>query len=152
MRRRQFLESALAATPLLAQHCAAKIDESDPTNANLCHRLDANSVSDDDPRFLEQIGLSWVRLEFGEGEVTLDTLRTQQRRFARFKMRIYSGVHYAYRSPRVQLGEPGRDQDIEIYRRFLHHAPEPHTLSRACAPCCGGPTKKSVSIQEKEHG
>ena len=34
-------------------------------------------------------------------------------------MRIYSGVHYSYRSRRVQLGEPGRDQDIETYRRFL---------------------------------
>ena len=34
-------------------------------------------------------------------------------------MRIYSGVHYAYRSRQVQLGEPGRDQDIETYCRFL---------------------------------
>jgi mannonate dehydratase len=121
MLRRQFLRSALAATgtPLLAQQGAAKIEEGDPRNAKLCHRLDAASVSDDDLRFLEQIGLKWVRLEFGEGEITLDTLRAQQRRFAQFGMRIYSGVHYAYRSRRVQLGEPGRDQDIETYRRFL---------------------------------
>jgi len=81
--------------------------------------LDATGISDDDLRFLEQIGLKWARLEFGEGEVTLDALRAQQRRFAQFGMRIYSGVHYAYRSRRVQLGEPGRDQDIETYRRFL---------------------------------
>jgi mannonate dehydratase len=121
MRRRHFLRSALAATgvPLLALQPAAKIEESDPRNAKLCHRLDAKSVSDDDLRFLQQIGLAWVRLEFGEGEITLDTLRTQQRRFAQFGMRIYSGVHYAYRSRRVQLGEPGRDQDIETYRHFL---------------------------------
>src|SRR5271163_1892653 len=120
MLRRQFLRSALAAggMPLLAQR-AVRIEESDPRNAKLCHRLDARSVSDDDLRFLEQIGLQWVRLEFGEGEVTLDTLRAQQRRFAQFGMRIYSGVHYSYRSRKVQLGEPGRDQDIETYRRFL---------------------------------
>jgi mannonate dehydratase len=105
--------------PLLAQRRATKIEESDPLNAKLCHRVDAASVSDDDLRFLEQIGLNWVRLEFGEGEITLDSLRTQQRRFAQFGMRINSGVHYAYRSRRVQLGEPGRDQDIETYRRFL---------------------------------
>jgi mannonate dehydratase len=34
-------------------------------------------------------------------------------------MRIYSGVHYAYRSLKVQLGEAGRDQDIETYSQFL---------------------------------
>jgi mannonate dehydratase len=120
MLRRQFLRSALAATgtPILAQP-VRKIEEGDPGNAKLCHRLDAKSVSDDDLRFLEQIGLKWVRLEFDAGDITLDTLRAQQRRFAQFGMRIYSGVHYSYRSRRVQLGEPGRDQDIETYRRFL---------------------------------
>jgi mannonate dehydratase len=120
MLRRQVLRSALVAagTPLLAQR-TTKIEEGDPRNAKLCHRLDAASVSDDDLRFLEQIGLKWVRLEFGEGEIALETLRAQQQRFAQFGMRIYSGVHYSYRSRRVQLGEPGRDRDIETYRRFL---------------------------------
>jgi mannonate dehydratase len=121
MRRRQFLGSALAATaaPLLAQQRTSKIEESDPRNTKLCHRLDAKSITDDDLLFLQQIGLPWVRLEFGEGDITLDTLHAQQRRFAQHGMKIYSGVHYAYRSRRVQLGEPGRDQDIETYRRFL---------------------------------
>jgi mannonate dehydratase len=32
---------------------------------------------------------------------------------------MHSGVHYAYRSLKVQLGQPGRDQDIETYCRFL---------------------------------
>ena len=105
--------------PLLAQQRTTKIEEADPRNAKLCHRLDAKSITDDDLRFLQQIGLHWVRLEFGEGEVTLDALRAAQRRFAQFGMRIYSGVHYAYRSRRVQLGQPGRDQDIETYCRFL---------------------------------
>lgn len=106
-------------TPLSAQNVHKAIDESDPGNVKLCHRLDAKAVTDDDLRFLQQIGLRWVRLEFGEGEVNLDTLRAAQERFARFGMRIYSGVHYSYRSPRVQLGLPGRDQDIGIYIRFL---------------------------------
>jgi mannonate dehydratase len=121
MRRRQFLRFAFGAAgmPLLAQKRPMPIEESDPGNAKLCHRLDAKSITDDDLHFLQQIGLKWARLEFGEGDITLDALRAQQQRFARFGMRIYSGVHYSYRSRRVQLGEPGRDQDIETYRRFL---------------------------------
>src|SRR5690349_12470554 len=121
MQRRHFLSSVAgaAAVPLLAQDRRPALPESDPANAKLCHRLDAKSVTDDDLRFLQQIGLPWVRLEFGEGDISLDTLRSYQQRFASFGMKIYSGVHYSYRSTKVQLGQPGRDQDIETYCRFL---------------------------------
>src|SRR5215813_11128872 len=121
MQRRELLQSsigAIAAT-MVAQDRRKAPSESDPRNIKLCHRLDAKSVSDDDLRFLQQIGLEWVRLEFGEGDVTFDLLRAAQERFARFGMRIYSGVHYSYRSTKVQLGQPGRDKDIETYAQFL---------------------------------
>src|SRR5438270_13147625 len=99
MHRRHFLAAALGA-PLLAQR-RGPIPESDPANAKLCHRLDARNLTDDDLRFLQQIGLRWVRLEFSDG----DTLRAAQQRFGRYGMKIYSGVHYSYRSTRLQLGE-----------------------------------------------
>jgi len=118
MQRRRFL-AALAAAPLFAQK--RRLAESDPANAKLCTRLDARTVTDDDLHFLQQIGLPWVRLEFGEGETTLDTLRAAKDRYARFGLQIYSGVHYSYRSTRLQLGQPGRDQDIETYCRFLRN-------------------------------
>jgi hypothetical protein len=93
--RREFLKSVAcaAAIPMFGQNRAAIIGESDPNNAKLCHRLDANRTADEDLRFLQQIGLRWVRLEFGEGDVSVDTLRTAQQRFAGFGIRIYSGVH-----------------------------------------------------------
>src|SRR6266516_1207067 len=120
MRRRQFLQSATCAVGARLFGQGVRVaPESDPGNAKICHRLDAKNVTDDDVHFLQQIGLEWVRLEFGAGEVTFDTLRTAQQRFARFGMRIYSGVHYAYRSTRVQLGKAGRDEDIETYAQFL---------------------------------
>ena len=34
-------------------------------------------------------------------------------------MRIFSAMHPAYRSLRIQLGQKGRDDDIEQYRTFL---------------------------------
>jgi len=112
--RRQFLRFSLAgaASRLLAQ-------SGDSDRPKLCHRIDYKTITDDDLSFLQQIGLPWARLEFGEGDIGLDTLRAAQQRFAAFGIRIYSGVHYAYRSLKVQLGQPGRDRDIETYRRFL---------------------------------
>ena len=119
--RRQFMSTALAAgaAPWFVQNRAFAADESDPSNPKLCHRLDAKSITDDDLRFLQQIGLRWARLEFGEGDIGLDVLRAAQQRFAGFGIGIYSGVHYSYRSLKVQLGQAGRDRDIEIYCRFL---------------------------------
>jgi mannonate dehydratase len=117
MLRRHFLQAT--AGPLLAQTRRAAIDEHDPANIKLCHRLPARSVTEDDLRFLQQIGLRWVRLEFDAGSVRRDDLHSWQQRFARFGMSIYSGVHYAYRSLDVQLGKPGRDRDIETYAEFL---------------------------------
>ena len=125
--RRGFLRSALAAAaaPALVsgqQIAARRIDEYDPANIKLCHRVDGRTLSDDDMRFLAQIGLRRVRVEFGEPGVSFDELQALRQRLARYNLRIYSAVHYAYRSLDVQLGRPGRDRQIEIYRRFLRDA------------------------------
>ncbi|MCU1261363.1 MAG: D-mannonate dehydratase [Bryobacterales bacterium] len=112
--RRQLVLSALGASAI-----GQASGQENPGDTKLAHRLTAKSVTDDDLLFLQQIGLRWVRLEFGEAPVALEAIRAEQQRFARFGMRIFSGVHYSYRSLRVQLGQPGRDQDIETYCRFL---------------------------------
>jgi mannonate dehydratase len=113
--RRRLMMSALGMTSiphLLAQH-------DDDNNTKIAHRLNADSLTDDDLLFLQQVGLKWARVEFGEKPIGYDALLATQQRFARFGMRIYSGVHYSYRSLKVQLGQPGRDRDIETYCQFL---------------------------------
>jgi len=121
-RRREFLQLPLvAAAANRGSGFAASrnvIDEYDPGNIKLAHRLPAR-ISDDDLLFLKQIGMRWARVEFGTEEAPFDFIRSTQERYARFGLRIFSGVHSAYRSLKIQLGQPGRDKDIETFRAFL---------------------------------
>jgi mannonate dehydratase len=120
--RRQLLRTILASSaPLLAQSPKRRIDESDPSNIKIAHRIVARGVTDDDLLFFQQIGLRFARLEFGEAPISLDQLRAVQQRFAKFGIQIYSGVHYSYRSARVQLKQPGCDEDIATYCDFIRN-------------------------------
>ena len=113
--RRNFL----GAGAVLLERPSKAPGEDDPSNTKLAHRVNARGLTDDDLLFLQQIGLRWARVELGEGDTPFENLQAIQQRFSRFGMRIYTCVHPAYRSLKVQLGQPGRDQDIETYRRFL---------------------------------
>jgi len=104
--------------PVAAFAAAATIDEYDPANIKIAHRV-SSRLGDENLLFLKQIGLRWARVEFGNDDPALDSLAGVQKRFAKFGLGIWSGVQYAYRSLRIQLGQPGRDEDIETYRRFL---------------------------------
>ncbi len=121
--RRDFLKISLAAAtlPAAARGAAPRvIDEYDPANIKIAHRVPA-SISDDELLFLKQIGLRWARVEFGSKPVSFDFLKRTQERFQSFGIKILVAVQYAYRSLRVQLGQEGRDEDIEIYRAFLRN-------------------------------
>src|SRR5882762_2501077 len=118
--RRDFLRKAAMAAMAasasrigLAQRSPKQLDEYDPANTKIAHRV-SSRITDDDLLFLKQIGMRWARVEFGN-EAHFDTIRATQERFARQGIGIFSGVHYAYRSKRVQLGQPGRDKDVETY-------------------------------------
>jgi mannonate dehydratase len=111
--------SFLGAGAVLLQRPSKAPGEDDPSNTKLAHRVNARGLTDDDLLFLQQIGLRWARVELGEGDTPFENLQAIQQRFSRFGMRIYTCVHPAYRSLKVQLGQPGRDQDIERYRQFL---------------------------------
>ena len=124
--RRDFLKQAavLAAAPFIggaigrAQTKSTRLDEFDPANTKIAHRV-SSRLSDDDILFLKQIGMRWARVEFGEEEVPFEKLRAMHERFAKQGIGIYSCVQSAYRSLNVQLGRPGRDKDIETYCTFL---------------------------------
>src|SRR5437879_3370491 len=75
----------------------------------------SSRASDDELLFLKQIGLRWVYAEFG-AEAPFDAIKNFRERLARFGLKIHCGIHDAYRSVKIQLGHPGRDQDIETFR------------------------------------
>lgn len=123
--RRDFLRLPLAASAggaLFGGPAPARIvlDEYDPSNLKLAHRVGAK-ITDDDLFFMQQIGLRWARVEFGEADVSFDDIQATQQRYARYGVKIFSGVHFAYRTLDVQLGRPGRDKYIEMYQNFLRN-------------------------------
>jgi mannonate dehydratase len=118
LNKRDFLKVAAAATAVPAAFSQRRaLPEDDPDNIKVAHILNANAP-DDFLLFCRQIGLRWARVIYSS-DPQVDKLRAVQKRFEQHGIRIYSGVHYAYRSLKVQLGQPGRDEDIETYRTFL---------------------------------
>ena len=129
--RRGFLKASLAvgsALTLSHTHAVAAteparklvMDEHDPKNLKLAHRV-PSTANDDELLFLQQIGLRWARVELLAAESDFDALAKVQKRFERFGMRIFSAMHPAYRSLKIQLGQDGRDKDIEQYQTFLRN-------------------------------
>jgi mannonate dehydratase len=96
------------------------IEEYDEKNIKLAHRV-SPAISDDELLFLKQIGMRWARVEFQADEANRDNLAKVQKRFAGHGIKIFSAVNYVHRSLRIQLGQKGRDEDIENYRTFLHN-------------------------------
>ncbi len=122
MRRRHLLSLPLtAALPSRLASAAprALITEDDPSNIKIAHRVAVRTVTDEDLLFYKQIGLRWAHAEFGPDKAPLAFIKETQKRFARFGVTIYTGVHDSYRSTRLQLGKAGRDEDIETFRQFL---------------------------------
>jgi mannonate dehydratase len=124
--KNRFTRRAALASPLALSALAAAtpppapgkvISEDDPSNLKIGHIMNWN-VTDDFLMFCKQIGLKWARLMYHE-EPELERLRAIQKRFENYGVRIYSGCHYSYRSLKVQLGQQGRDKDIETFQKFL---------------------------------
>jgi len=109
---------ALAPAALPRAGAAPRTDEYAPDNMKVATRLNIRSATDEDLLFLRQLGMRWIHAEFG-AKAPYEMIRSTQERLGRFGIKIYVGVMDAYRSLRIQLGQPGRDEDIELYCTFL---------------------------------
>ena len=111
-------ESVEADTPKANQRSAGPvIDEFDPGNIKLAHRL-SSQMSDEDLLFLKQIGMRWARVNFPTDRASLDQMHATQKRFDKFGLKIYSAVHYSYRNLNVQPAHAARYELTDPYRVF----------------------------------
>jgi mannonate dehydratase len=108
---------AIADRPPMALAAASRIDEFDPGNTKIATMVSVRAT-DDELLFWKQIGLRWVHLEFGP-DAPYEVIRSTQERLGRFGLKIHCGIMDAYRSRRLQLGQPGRDEDIEKFQTFI---------------------------------
>lgn len=112
MNRRTLLQLPLAAA------AATRKDENDPDNLKIATLIPVLKSSDSDLLFLKQLGLRWVHADFG-ADAPYETIKGAQERLARYGIQIHCAFIDTYRSIRLQLGQPGRDQDIEKFQTFL---------------------------------
>ena len=117
-RRRDFLKLTMAAATAGALRADAPKDDQNPASTKIATLIDVRKASDDDLLFLKQIGLHWVHASFGD-DAPYEFITSTQQRLARYGLKIHCAFHDAYRSTRLQLGQPGRDQDIEKFQTFL---------------------------------
>jgi mannonate dehydratase len=87
--------------------------------------------TNDELLFLKQIGLRWVHVSFrgpeaatargaDGGGVSYDDIRVTRERFASYGLKIDCAIwNGGYRTLKIQLGQPGRDEDIEKFNTFL---------------------------------
>src|SRR5947209_3642566 len=115
--RRDFLKLPLAAFAAGA-FAAPRKDEYDPDNTKIATMVNIDSATDDELLFLKQIGLRWIHAEFGN-DANYDVIKSAQDRLRRYGLKIHCGILDTYRSLKIQLGQPGRDQDIEKFQTFL---------------------------------
>src|SRR5882762_7589868 len=73
------LAHALAAPEPATQQRKPVIDEHDPKNIKLAHRV-PSTASDEELLFLQQVGLRWARVELQAAESDFDALSRVQKR------------------------------------------------------------------------
>ncbi len=115
--RRNLLKFPLAA--LAAQVSAApRKNEYDEDNTKIATMLNVSGLTDDQILFYQQIGLRWVHAQFGD-HAPYDLMKTTQDRLQRYGIKIHCGLMQVYRTKRIQLGQPGRDEDIAQFQTFI---------------------------------
>ena len=116
--RRDTLKFATVAAPILTTAPTANSEHADG-GIKIAVKIAVPTITDDELLFLKQIGLGWLHADFVDAEPSFDYIKSTQERFDRYGLRIHCALSNTYRSKKIQLGQPGRDKDIERFNTFL---------------------------------
>jgi mannonate dehydratase len=116
--RREFLKLPLAGWAVALAAAPPKKEEHDPDNAKIATVVNIRTATDDLLLFLKQIGLRWIHADFGDN-FSYDFIKSTQERLDKYGLKIHCAFSNTYRSIRLQLGQPGRDEDIEKFQTFI---------------------------------
>lgn len=94
-------------------------DEYDPDNTKIAVKMSVPGVTEDELLFFKQIGLRWLHADFGDEIPSYEAIRATRERFAQYGLKIDCALSESYRTKKIQLGLPGRDEDIEKFNNFL---------------------------------
>ena len=106
-----------AQTPAAAR--AQAMREDDPENTKIAVKMSVRGVTNDELLFYRQIGLRWLHADFGDEVPTYDQIRVTRERFAEYGLKIDCALSESYRSLKIQLGQSGRDEDVDKFNRFI---------------------------------
>lgn len=109
--RRDFLKlplaTGVAALAARSTGVMATARQSESDHPKVAVMIDLHSSTDDELLYLKQIGVEWVHMDFGR-DAPYELIRSTQERLARYGLKIHCAMLDAYRSTRIQLGQPGR--------------------------------------------
>src|ERR1700736_3089505 len=120
--RRDFGKVALGAAALLAKgHSALATVHNSQPGIKLCAQSGAKP-SDDDLRFLKQIGADYVSVGSTPDLRTAEGFLQIKKRYADAGITVWNiGNTDVHNMPEVTLNLPGRDQKIEEYKQYLRN-------------------------------
>ena len=124
MHRRDFIKLAAGAVAAGAiwnpfdARAAAKLE---PLSRGIKVSLQISTdASDEDLRFAQQLGVSYVNIPTGGRKATLENFIRLKQRVEAAKLKVWNiGNSNVHNMPEVTLNLPGRDKKIEEYKSFL---------------------------------
>jgi mannonate dehydratase len=93
-------------------------DEDTEEGTKIAVKIFVPRTTNEDLLFLRQIGLRWLHADFGTN-ASYEDIRRARERFAQYDLKIDCALNETYRSLKIQLGQPGRDEDIDKFNTFL---------------------------------
>jgi mannonate dehydratase len=108
-----------ASAKALASVAPPHKSEDEPDGTKIGVMVNVAHSSNDDLLFLKQIAVRWVHADFGSNPPSYELIQATRERYAEYGLKIDCALSQGYRTLKIQLGQQGRDEDIDKFNNFL---------------------------------